>query len=346
MGFRFTWALVLAALSGLCAGQVVLNQVDTFQDGTTMSWAGGSSPTHVPSGGPAGSGDGYLQISSTNFHLATFNLVRWSGNYLAAGVDRIEADLRNTGPNPLAIRLVLFASSTDRWSSNAVANLPPNSAWTRVSFDLVESNFTHTLGTSTFPGMMSGMERIMLRHEPVPSANGPFVTGTLGIDNVSGFALANSLPAEAFAVIIGLPGSGGLSDLQSSDDSRLFVRQDPFRSRQDPAVRVEFSATAPPGSFGELEFVLEASTNAVPASSVSQRIELWNFTTSQWDLVDSRPASATDQTAVISITSGVANYIHSGNRALRARASYFDPGTLLTRSWSVGFDLSKWTLTR
>lgn len=167
-------------------GVVALNQHDTFQDTTTMSWSGGSSPTNVANGGPQGTGDRYLQISSTGGKLATFNIDRWSGNFPTAGVARMEADLRNFGATDLTIRLVLFGVNGDRWSSNTSFVLPSGSTWTHAGYDLQAANFTQTVGSGTFADTLSNVDRIMFRHETVISSGGSFVAGILGIDNVAG----------------------------------------------------------------------------------------------------------------------------------------------------------------
>lgn len=343
---RHLFLACLVMLQAIASSQVVLNQIDTFQDGTTQSWGGGSSPVNVPTGGPLGAGDKYLQISATGSSLATFNNVRWTGNFPAAGVNRIEADLRNTGANPLVIRLVLFGGSGDRWSSNTSFSLPTGGAWTHVAYNLDASNFTHTIGGGTFAATVTVMDRIMFRHEPTITSGGTAVTGQLGIDNVAGYAQVTTFSPSAFSIISGFPGSGGVSDLGASDNSYLFVRQNAIRSRQDPAVQIEASSTAPPGSFSSLQFTLESSTTASPASSVTQKIELFSYSTNGWVLVDSRACSATDATATITLNSGVDQFVDPATHAIKARLSYFDPGTLLTRSWGVNFDFIQWVLTR
>ena len=253
---RILPVLIVAAASAAGSAQVVLNQTDTFQDGTVMSWTGGANPVNVSTGGPAGAGDRYLQISSVASNLATYNLSQWSGNFTAAGVNRIEADLRNPGATQLDIRLVLMASTFERWSSNSAAVLPPGSPWTHVTWDLAESNFVHTQGTGTWTALMGAVNRMMFRHEPTPSSGGTPVTGTLGIDNVAGYALLSNVFPDSYTIGFGTYQSGGLADLLTSNNSYLYVWQYPFRSRLDPAVRIEFGAAAPPGSFSNLELTV------------------------------------------------------------------------------------------
>lgn len=345
MRARSLLLLIFLVASVLSQASVTLNQVDSFQDGTTMFWSGGSSPTNVATGGPAGPGDRYLQITSTGSNLATFNLSRWDGNYPSIGIDRVEADVRNTGSNPLVIRLVLFSVSGDRWSSNTGVTLPAGSGWVHVGFNLAEANFTRTLGSGTWGAAISGVERAMFRHEPTISANGTPVVGQLGLDNISAFSQVTPVGPATFTILSGIPGGGGLGELLESDNQYRIVRQNPIRARQDPAVAADFSATVPPSAFSSIEFRLEAGTNAIPANGLTQKIELFNFTTNTFVVVDSRAASGPDATTLVSLTGNPNDFIGS-NRTVQGRVSYFDPGTLLTRAWGVNFDWIQWKLIR
>lgn len=344
MRFRCLLASLLLAVTAI-ASAVTLNQVDTFQDGTTSSWLGGASPTNISTGGPMGAGDRYLQISSSNSHLATFNSAQWSGNYTASGVNRIEADLKNTGPNPLVVRLVLFSGNGDRWSSISSISLAPSSNWTHVAFTLQASNFQRTVGSGSFSDVMNTLDRLMFRHEPTISANGVTVTGQLGIDNVTALAATTTSLTELYTINTGIFGSGVLAGLNESDNSYLYIRQNPARSRLDPAVSVTFEATAASGAFASLRLQVETNTDGLPAADITQITELYNFQTGQWNIVDSRPASSTDQLVELtSVTPGA--YVDSTTRKMRARVRFMDPGTLLTKNWGVSFDLVRWILTR
>ncbi|MEQ1932867.1 MAG: hypothetical protein ABL962_03165 [Fimbriimonadaceae bacterium] len=346
MQFRSVIMCVAVFVTAICHGAVTLNQVDTFQDGSLMNWAGGSNPVNIATGGPAGAGDKYLQISATGGFLASFCQAQWIGNFTGAGVNRIEVDLRNTGANPLVVRLVLFAANFDRWSSTASVTLPANSQWVHASFNLVESNFVHTTGTGTFPAMMANMNRIMFRHEPTITSGGTAVTGQLGIDNVTAYANVTQVPPASYSIVMGILTSGVLADLFTSNDQWLSIRQNPARSRQDPAVGIQISSTAPPGQFSMLSFKLESSSNAVPVADVSQRMQLYDFQSQSFVQVDARPCTATDQVVVVDITTNPNRFIDSATREVRARMLYFEPGTLLTRSWGISFDHVALTLTR
>src|SRR5690242_11158720 len=88
-------------LSTPSAFGVTLGQRDTFQSGVE-NWVGGTGGLAlVPNGGPAGAGDQFLQLSSGNPPLPPRTIIlndaQWLGDYLAAGVNSVAMDLRNSG---------------------------------------------------------------------------------------------------------------------------------------------------------------------------------------------------------------------------------------------------------
>lgn len=187
---RLLFALGFAAVVTMGFSQVQLSRMDTFTDGSVLSWSGGANPTNIPTGGPAGLNDKYLEITTgIGAHLATYNILRWGGNYTAAGIGRIDADLKNTGDSVLDMRLILHGPLGTRWSSNTALNLPVGSAWTHVSWELRASEFTLTTGTASFAETLAALDRLMFREETTISAGGDIQTGKVGIDNVVGSML-------------------------------------------------------------------------------------------------------------------------------------------------------------
>src|SRR5438105_4973790 len=112
--FAAAWfvASVLLAASAASASPIV-GQIDNFQDGTTDNWTNGRlpDPVVISTGGPAGSGDEYLQVSSGSFgggpRLVAFNDSQWAGNFAAAGVSGVAMDLQNFGTSALSMRIAL-----------------------------------------------------------------------------------------------------------------------------------------------------------------------------------------------------------------------------------------------
>lgn len=184
MNRLLAFALCLLAIPAVMA-QITLGQMDTFQDGTTMGWAGGANPTNIDTGGPFGDGDRFLQIT-TGFrnHLATYNTTRWSGNYQAAGVNLIQVFLKNLGSTELSMRVVLHGVNGSRWTTTKPVVLAVGSGWKRVSFRLDESVMTRVLGTGTFAEAYASVGRLMFRHSADLSSGGTTIVGQLGIDRI------------------------------------------------------------------------------------------------------------------------------------------------------------------
>jgi hypothetical protein len=194
-GSEGSWALIAAAMLALGPAPAVAAEihVDDFAI-SGQSWAGGSGPTFVPTGGPGGAGDGFLQIASTGANLATHTeQPSWVGDYsaLTAGTGslRLTADFRNaTNSAPLEMRVVLFGpgSTTSRWTSSEAVVVPPDDQWRSYQFELAEAALTRVLGSASYDALMSDVVRVMLRHDPTsPSAGGAGVAAMLGIDNVA-----------------------------------------------------------------------------------------------------------------------------------------------------------------
>lgn len=186
---------------------ITLGQVDDFQDGTTQGWGGGSTPTNVADGGPDGAGDRYLQVSSTDFHLGTNNLLQWAGDYLAEDVEELVFHLNNFGPDPVALRVSLIGADGTTFTSTDEAVLAAGSGWVSASFGLSEAELTRTQGAGTLDQTLAAVTVLLLRHDPdpiSPPGEANFVTGVLGIDNVTTLpepdlplGLATGVPALA-----------------------------------------------------------------------------------------------------------------------------------------------------
>lgn len=148
-------AVGIVLVAGQAAqGAIVINQVDDFQGGTTLSWTEGlpspNPPTNIASGGPGGAGDAYLSnIASGPFgpgsSPVTFNMSQWAGDYLTAGVTGINMQLANFGPNPLSMRLALEGPG-GQYGSTVAFVLPADGQWYSASFGLGASDMSFFAG--------------------------------------------------------------------------------------------------------------------------------------------------------------------------------------------------------
>jgi hypothetical protein len=200
--------IAAVALASQTAGAVVIGQIDTFQSGTTEGWVAGLAfgavppvpPTVIGTGGPAGVGDAYLQVTAVGesgmrfdpgSRLSVINATQWAGDYLTAGVGGIAMDLRNLGDTDLTIRLLL----EDRLGRTPPANeavtsfgllLPAHADWTHVVFPISASDLTALLGDATT--LLSQVTMLRIIHSPNPDVAVP-VVGVLGADNITAIAV-------------------------------------------------------------------------------------------------------------------------------------------------------------
>lgn len=182
-------ALPLLFASLLWAGPasaVTLGMTDTFQDGSTAGWSSGAAnpnpPFVVSSGGPAGLGDGFLQLAATGNpgaggKLVAFSGPQWAGDYLAAGVTAIAMDLNNVGATDLSLRL--WVGAPDVMSLQPVL-LKAGSGWTHVLFALTPDALTGTAGAA-----LGNVSQLRLFHGTAPLFPGQNIATQLGVDNIA-----------------------------------------------------------------------------------------------------------------------------------------------------------------
>lgn len=199
-GFAAAWGAVLAAGP---AAAISTGQIDTFENESLSGWTGRSLPAIETTGGPAGTDDAYLRLGSTNFSLGTVNSVQWSGDYIAAGVTAVGADLNNFGSVPLAIRMTVFGAG-GWFASNDEIILPPSSGWISVQYAVDEAQMTRVGGGALpFDVALTNVGNLLFRHDPdpisLPGQQNP-VTGSFGIDNIA----ALPVPEPGSAELIGM----------------------------------------------------------------------------------------------------------------------------------------------
>jgi hypothetical protein len=234
-GRAFAALLLSAFLPSAGRASIVLGQIDTFENGTTQRWGigmpGPFAPVNIPTGGPAGAGDHYLQVTSNGSagaggRITVFNRDQWTGNYLAAGVNAVEMDLINLGTQPLSIRIALkrgIARTDPGFASTNPFVLPADGLWHHAVFLLDAADLTR-LGsqTLTLDSLLSGVAEFRVLESAVPALDGERISAVVGIDNVQASAVPESAGFTLTLVGAGLLGLG----------RRLSRRQARGRSRE------------------------------------------------------------------------------------------------------------------
>jgi hypothetical protein len=155
---------------------------------------------------------------------------------------------------------------------------------------------------------------------------------------------------EAYApnfisTISGLYQSGNLASVAASDDNRYVVMEGPPFTPLSPSAAIEFRSTGRAGAtVGTITVRVESSTSAAPAANVPQRLDLWNFTSNQWETVDTRPSTAPDSFFDVFINVNAGRFFENGTGNMRGRLSFFDPANLFNIGWVVRIDHLRFTV--
>lgn len=202
------------------ARAVVLGQVDTFEDGTTMGWRHGSPsaplpPIHVSGGGPGGASDDYLSIrtdgseAGSGSRLLALNTAQWLGDYLSAGVGSIRLDARNPNTEAsLKVHLAFRGGGASTYITNGIT-LAPNTPWSSLAFDLSASNMVFASGD--YNACFGGVTMVRILHsastptsdsgEVVRNAAGAPIAAQLHVDNVTAVPEPGAIGAVAVITV-------------------------------------------------------------------------------------------------------------------------------------------------
>lgn len=168
-------------------------QVDDFEDGTTMGWDEGAPspnpPVNVPDGGPGGTGDAYLENSSSGgtgsgSRMVMFNNAQWTGDYVTAGVVALQANLINLGASDLPMRVAVEGAGGGRYASVDPVMLPAGSGWVLVVFDLTDAGMVQVGGSQTLAEVLASVTELRVLASASPDWQGGSMVATLGMDNL------------------------------------------------------------------------------------------------------------------------------------------------------------------
>jgi hypothetical protein len=214
-------ALSFAALLAVAAtADAIPIGPDTFEDATTMGWGvPGLSPvppTNVATGGPAGGGDGFLQLQANaglgdaGSRLSVLNQTQWTGDFRAAGITAISMDVNNFGPDDLVLRLLFEDFDGPGPPVNLALTfsdvvVPAGSGWTSVVFDLSAANLVAG-AFGTVEGALTDVGVMRIFHNPAaafpgPGVGIPKVTTTLGVDNITAI-VEGTVPEPATGALL------------------------------------------------------------------------------------------------------------------------------------------------
>lgn len=336
-GFRNLLTAASMAAGSFASAQIVLNRVDDFQSGTTMSWVGGTDPVNIANGGPMGVGDRYLSVTGTGSSgaggvPATYNGDRWFGNWNLAGVKVIRVQVKNFGTPAISLRAVLHDLMGTRWTTTNSYTVNGGAGWLSFYMPVRESAWTRVLGSASFTAMTNNVGRLMFRHDSgSPSSGGTPLATTMGLDNITPLPYIRVNPS-AVSVSLGSILGGGVNELAASDNTYLIIVNDEF----DSNTVATFDGTSPATSIFSMTAKFEASATR---NDLGQYFELKNYSNNQFDQADFRLSTLTDSTVTVTYTTNPGRYVDSSTGAIQCRVRYIPTGDIdAADGWSERID--------
>lgn len=201
----------VSAFVTLAHAQITQFQVDTFEDGTNAGWFEGGPSPNQPSVISSGSFDGsaYLENYSSGTNDAggrqvMLNVVnQWSGDYIAAGVDRIGMWLRADPSSAADLEMRLYFAAFDNATNTSIAisstesqTLVADGQWRWFEFSLTGDAMTLLTGGTLELALRNIEEFRILSASDGPTRIGDRVEATLGVDNIT------ALPAPGGAMLL------------------------------------------------------------------------------------------------------------------------------------------------
>jgi len=145
---------------------------------------------------------------------------------------------------------------------------------------------------------------------------------------------------SAFEVTRGVLTGGDLPDMFDSDDMRVEVEARRSSKVSAASVEIEVTGTALLAAPPDLTFVTEVATDGAP---VRVRIELFNYTSDEWENVHEEDGSAEDREIRVRIAEDAARFVDDETLEMKARVGFVDFGVTFV-SWGGQYDVAHWTM--
>jgi hypothetical protein len=136
-----------------------------------------------------------------------FNRDQWGGDYVAAGVTEIAAQMANFGDSELFMRIALNGGADTWYGSSSAFVLPADAMWRDIIFGISSSDLSLIEGSSSITETLTNVVELrILSSAGGPNFQGDRIAGTLGVDNITAVPVpaAILLFSSGLAVILGL----------------------------------------------------------------------------------------------------------------------------------------------
>jgi hypothetical protein len=127
---------------------------------------------------------------------------------------------------------------------------------------------------------------------------------------------------------------GTLQSLTDADGDRLVVGPEDANSRSGSGVST--STFAPAGAITQITLGVRSS-NTLP-SGATQLIQLYNWGTSSFEIVDTRATTTGDSSAILSITSNPSRFVNSSTREVIVKVLHRANPSSSGSRWTMAID--------
>jgi hypothetical protein len=125
-----------------------------------------------------------------------------------------------------------------------------------------------------------------------------------------------------------------------SDDIRAIFRPGVVFSTSQPPIALVLESSSSQPAANELIFSIESSASS---TTITQFIELYNFTEAAYELLDQRPTSLADAHTVLGVPKNPDRFFGPDN-IVRARISFKAHGPVFAYPWRARIDHASWTV--
>jgi hypothetical protein len=194
-------------------------------------------------------------------------------------------------------------------------------------------------------GVQTGTEEVST-HVDVPATMGPncwtMTVSAAGIMSDPVDVLVGvGYPATSFSLFRGMLVGGGLNEIEASDDTYLTVAQGIIATSVEAPVQVIINGNSSALDPCGLALQVESSVNT---TGLEQSVAFWNYTTNQFDVIETDAASTSDTTVTPYVVQNVTRYIDQATGNVRAKISVKVNGPTSTNRWQVKFDEIRWII--
>ena len=314
--------------------------------------------------------------SSTNYNLQTGTSQRW-GDYSASQVDPVDrmtvwtfqewcsatnvwgvraielkapppATITTLTPSSIlqgqTLNIVVAGSSTSgsgfywnpdtySWSRNIAAAF--SGSGVTVNSIVFNSPTQITLNVTASAGAATGARDLTVTNPDLQ------LNTKVSALTVNAGGPATITPATA-VINPGLLDGGGVADLWTSNNVYMIGKRNLAQDELGSPITLTVTGTSPVAVPTAMQFRVESRASV---TGIQQAMDLWDWTTSTWVTIDTRFVGVTDGVVTISAPGGLARFVQTGTRALRARVRMDEIAADTLEAWRTHFDQVVWLIT-